>query len=145
MAREVNQKIGFHEVTVAGGVELVDKSGDFSDFYFQVNVKFQDGEQSYGFVSMKDDGAQERARGIFKSIGFDMDKQSVQELIEDPMMLDGGKLRAEVKESTNQKTGATTINIAWFNPIRRKPDNKLVGKIDAALRAAKKSNPNEEL
>jgi hypothetical protein len=105
-------------------------------------VAFEDGERSHGFVSMKDKEAEERARGIFKSIGFDMDKQSVQELIDNPAMLDGAKLRAEVKEQTNQRTSQTKTCIAWFNPIRRKPDAKLVDKINSALRNAKKSDPD---
>lgn len=98
------------------------------------------GEEEIGTNIWLTKGAMTMARKSLKAMGFDVDKESVQILDENPVHLCGKQVRIECEEE--EYKGQVSIKVKWINPLSAgKPR---WGQLDKALRSAKKANVTED-
>ena len=143
MGYDCNQALGNHDVTVET-VEIVDKAGDMSNPVVSVTLRFEDGERTQkDFYPFKSDKSMEMCRGVLRAMGFDLDSQGIDPLIENPELLKGARIRAVVQE--NEWQGKVSNQVAFLNAIPKKLDKQAIAKLNAGLRNAKKENRNDSL
>jgi len=142
--RDVQHDLGRHPVTVES-VDWADKAGDMTDIQFDVYVRFDDdGERNFKtYYPCRDGKNPEMARGVLRAMGWDLDKEGIEPLMADNKKLAGAKLQATVSE--NVWNGKTSNQIAFLNPIPKKPTSQGIKRVNEILRLAKNSNASEEL
>lgn len=137
-----NQALGEHEVTVEShGITV---KGDTVTINFR--FKFLNGEiGNKDFYPFSSEKSNEITRKAIRAMGFDIDRQDIEDLQNNQVLLAGVKVRATVEEQ--EYKGQVNNRITWINPIKVPPSKEVMKALTLRLRAAKKSTPNtsEEL
>jgi len=143
MGYDCQQGLGEHDVTLES-IGFTDKDGDGSNIVLNMRIRFSDGEignkDLYPFSS---DKSLQITRKTLKACGFDMDKRDLSEIMENPTLLKGAKIRATVEEHEWQ--GKVSNRISWINAIPKPIDKLALANLTMKLRQVKKENLNNEL
>lgn len=109
-----------------------------------VNILFEldGGADQIGANVWLTDKAMGIARKSLKAIGFDVDKQNVLALDENPTLLAGNKCELDIRPETYN--GETSLKVAWINPIPEPKSQATFDKITDQLRKVKKTDEAEK-
>lgn len=83
------------------------------------------------------------ARKSLKAIGFDPDRQTLDEFQRDQALCKGK--RAEIEIEDHEYKGETTLRVKWINPLPKPVDENTLSNLTKALRAVKKKDAEEEM
>jgi hypothetical protein len=123
------------QIATVDGVEIKYNADDVP--YFVVGFRAADGERMAGYLYTSDK-AIGIARKSMKAIGFDIDTRDLNELCDNPKLLDGNEAEIDVVEE--EYKGKIRTKIAWINPVARKVSKEDLQRLTHALRNAKRAN-----
>lgn len=140
MGYDVSCALGDHDAKV-DTVDLIEKG---SDVIITCRFRFKDGEiGSKDLYPLKSEKSAQMSRKAMSAMGFDMNTRDLGELQKNPSLLKGNDVRLVVQE--HEWNGNVTNQIAFVNAIPKPASRSLLDKANAALKAAKKNDPNEGL
>ena len=140
MAYDVNQELGDHD----GEVDTVDVIEKGSDIIITARFRFKDGEiGNKDLYPLKSEKSAQLCRKAMSAMGFSMADRDLGELQKNPAILKGNAVRLVVQE--NVYNGNVTNRIAFVNAIPKPASRSLLDKANAALKAVKKTDQDDDL